>query len=142
MLQGPPLDVRFAGYNVRDATVADLDVCSHLCRAVHGFDRRRELADAITQNTASVVEHLGRVTGYASGIGFFSHAVAQTNDGLKALIGAATTFPGPGFLLPTRNYEVFAWCLDNGLRLVMQAMLMSTGLYNEPSGCYLPSSQF
>jgi hypothetical protein len=62
--------------------------------------------------------------------------------GLKALIGAAAAFPGPGFLLPTRNHETFAWCLDNGLRLIMQATLMSIGLYNEPVGAYLPSSQY
>jgi predicted N-acetyltransferase YhbS len=142
MLQGAPLNIQFAGYDVRNATVADIEVCSHLCRAVHGFDRQRELADAIAQDGASVVEHLGRITGYATGVGFFSHAVAQTNGGLKALIGAATAFPGPGFLLPTRNHEMFAWCLDNGLRLIMQATLMSTGLYNEPVGAYLPSSQY
>ena len=142
MLQGPPLNIRFPGYDVRNATVVDIEVCNHLCRAVHGFDRRRELADAIAQNGASVVEHLGRITGCATGIGFFSHAVAQTNEDLKALIGAAAAFPGPGFLLPTRNHAMFAWCLDNGLRLVMQATLMRTGLYNEPTGAYLPSSQY
>jgi hypothetical protein len=65
--------------------------------------------------------------------------VAQTNRDLKALIGAATTFPGPGFLVPTRNHEVLAWCLDNGLRLVTQMTLMSIGLYNEPAGAYLAS---
>jgi hypothetical protein len=27
-------------------------------------------------------------------------------------------FAGPGFLLPTRNAELFRWCLNNGLRVV------------------------
>ncbi len=69
------------------------------------------------------------------------YKIAALRDAhLKALIGTAIAFPGPGFLLPTRNHEIFAWCLDNGLRLIMQATLMSTGLYNEPAGAYLPGS--
>jgi hypothetical protein len=48
-------------------------------------------------------------------------------------------FPGGGFLLPTRNGEMFRWCLENGLRLVHQMNLMTIGLYNEPAGAYLPS---
>jgi len=59
-----------------------------------------------------------------------------------ALIAAATEFPGPGFLLPTRNHEVFAWCLANNLKLVMQMTLMTIGLYNEPNGAYLPSAWY
>ena len=55
------------------------------------------------------------------------------------LIGAAPAFPGPGFLLPTRNHEILEWCLDRGLRLVMQMTLMTVGLYSEPAGAYLPS---
>jgi hypothetical protein len=31
------------------------------------------------------------------------------------------------------------WCLDRGLRIAAQANLMTTGLYNEPAGAYLPS---
>jgi hypothetical protein len=61
-------------------------------------------------------------------IGFFGHAVADTNQDLKSLIGAAPAFQGPGFLLPTRNHEVFAWCLDSELKLVMQMTLMTIGL--------------
>jgi hypothetical protein len=37
-----------------------------------------------------------------------------------AVIGAAPGFGGGGFLLPTRNGDVFRWCLENGLRLVHQ----------------------
>jgi hypothetical protein len=36
---------------------------------------------------------------------------------LKALISAAKEFCGPGFLLPTRNGELFRWCLGDGLRV-------------------------
>jgi predicted N-acetyltransferase YhbS len=57
----------------------------------------------------------------------------------KALIGAASEFLGPGFLLPTRNADVFRWCLEHGLRIVQPMTLMTIGLYNEPQGAFLPS---
>src|SRR5262249_11880217 len=119
VMQGPAINIKFPGYNVRPASKSDIATCSLLCRQVHGFDRTMELGDAISAQTAIVVEHLGRITGYATEIGFRGHAVAETNQDLKALIGAAFVFPGPGFLLPTRNHEVLAWCLDGGLKLVM-----------------------
>ena len=123
----------------RIPTPADRDACNQICHAVHGFARHGEVDDAITQKTASVVEHQGRITGYTTGIAFVAHSVAETNTGLMALIGAAPEFGGPGFLLPTRNHEVFTWCLKGGLRLVYQMNLMTVGLYNEPTGAYLPS---
>ena len=139
VIQGPPLNAKLPGYEVRPAIKEDIAACTLLCRLVHGFDRDGELRDAIDAKTARVVEHMGRITGYAGDIAFFAHAVAETNQGLEALIGAAPAFPGPGFLLPTRNHQVFEWCLDRGLRLVMQTTLMTIGLYNEPAGAYLPS---
>lgn len=139
ILQGAPLRQTFAGYQVRAATPADLEACNDVCRQVHGFDRGVELGEAIGQKAASVVEHQGRITGYTTGIAFFAHTVAETNAGLMALIGAAPEFGGPGFLLPTRNHEVFTWCLKGGLKLVYQMTLMTIGLYNEPTGAYLPS---
>lgn len=142
VLQGAALDIKFAGYDVRPAGEADVAACNVLCRRVHGFDRGAELREALHAQSAIVVEHLGRITGYATGLGFFAHAVAETNQDLKSLIGAASEFHGPGFLLPTRNHEVFAWCLDGGLTLVMQMTLMTTGLYNEPAGAWLPSILF
>lgn len=69
----------------------------------------------------------------------FHHAVGATNDDLKGLIGAAPEFSGTGFLLPSRNGEVFRWCLAQDLRVVSQTNLMTIGLYNEPAGAYLPS---
>ncbi len=133
------MHITFPGYDVRPATEADLDLCNALCRRIHGHDRGGELRDAISQGTARVVEHLGTVTAYATDVAFFAHAVAETNQGLKALIGGAPAFPGGGFLLPTRNGELFRWCLQHDLRLVHQLTLMTIGLYNEPAGAYLPS---
>lgn len=138
-MQGAPLAVQIPGYTVRRATVHDVDVCNQVCVRVHGHDRNGELLDAVKQGTATIVEHGGRITGYATPVAFLGHAVGETNDALKALIGAAPAFPGPGFLLPTRNGELFRWCLDHGLRVVQPMTLMSIGLYNEPAGAFLPS---
>jgi predicted N-acetyltransferase YhbS len=138
-MEGPRLGIALPGYAVRPAIDADIPVCNALCRRVHGHDRDGELRDAIGQGTARIVEHLGAVTAYASEIAFFGHAVAQTNQGLQALIGAAPSFEHGGFVLPTRNGELFRWCLQHGLRLVHQMTLMTVGLYNEPAGAYLPS---
>jgi len=138
-LQGPALGLEIPGHVVRPATKDDLDACNQLCLRVHGFERERELIDGIEQGTAAVVERAGRITGYSNGIGFLGYAVAENNDDLKALIGAAKEFPGPGFLLPTRNGELMRWCMENGLRVVMPMTLMSIGLYNEPQGAFLPS---
>ena len=141
-LQGKPLGRKFAGYEVRPATAADVAACNRVCVQVHGFDRGGELRDAIEQKRASVVEHLGRITGYTTGIAFFGHSVAATNRDLMALIGAAREFGGPGFLLPTRNHEVFKWSLEAGLKLVFQMTLMTIGLYNEPTAAYMPSIHY
>ena len=84
-----------------------------------------------------VVERDGQIMAYATAIGFFAHSVAMSDQGLIALIAAAPEFTGSVFLLPTRNYEVFAWCLESRLRLVQPMTLMTTGLYSEPAGAYL-----
>lgn len=138
-MQGTPLDEKIPGHDVRPATDADLNACNDLCRSVHGYNRSLELADAIEKGTATVVEHEGKITGYATMIGFPGYAVGRSNADLKALIAAAPEFAGPGFLLPTRNGELFRWCLDQGLRVTQLMTYMSTGLYNEPQGAYLPS---
>ena len=139
VMQGPALHVKLPGYDVRPAENADLAACNRVCFQVHGIERGAELLGAIKQGSALVVEHDGAITGYATLIGFFGHAVGRTNEELKALIGAAAAFQGPGFLLPTRNGELFRWCLMHRLRVVYPMTLMSHGLYQEPSGSFLPS---
>jgi predicted N-acetyltransferase YhbS len=139
-MDGAPIDKRIPGYDVRPAAESDLSACDDLCMRVHGHHRDGELRDAIKARTAKVVEHLGRITGYASDIAFFAHAVGETNHEIIALIANATEFSSKGgILVPTRNGELFRWCLNHGLRLVHQMTLMTTGLYNEPAGAYLPS---
>src|SRR5436853_154468 len=80
--------------------------CDEICWRVHGHVRSGELRDAIAQGAATLVEHGGRVVGYCTGIAFFSHAVAESNTALQALIGAVPGFLGPGFLVPSRNAEL------------------------------------
>jgi predicted N-acetyltransferase YhbS len=138
-LDGKPLGISLPGYEVRPAVEADLSACNALCQRVHGHHRGGELNDAIRQGSARVVEYLGEITAYCTDIAFFAHAVAETNNGLKALIGSASAFPGGGFLVPTRNGDLFRWCLQHDLRLVHQLTLMTIGLYNKPAGAYLPS---
>lgn len=139
VLQGTAIGLEIPGHAVRSAHEDDLEAGNTLCFRVHGHDRGPELLDAIKQGTATVVEHHGRITGYATMVGFFGHAVGESNEELKALIGAATAFPGPGFLLPTRNSDLLRWCLGNGLRVVQPMTLMRIGLYTEPGGAFLPS---
>lgn len=138
-LQGPAIGKAVPGCSVRPARLDDLAACNSLCFRIHGHDRGGELADAIAQGAASVVERAGRIMGYATPVAYFGHAVGETNDDLKALISAAQAFLGPGFLLPTRNGEMMRWCLDQGLRVVHTMTLMTIGLYNEPEGAWLPS---
>ena len=141
-LQGEAIEQEMPGYAVRSATEEDLGACNELCFKVHGHDRGPELFEAIRQGTAAVVEHGGRITGYTTMVGFFGHTVGESNEELKAIIGAAPAFPGPGFLLPTRNSEMLRWCLAQGLRVVQPMTLMSVGLYNEPRGAFMPSVLF
>ena len=139
VMQGPALQRAIDGCSVRRATARDLDPANALCRRIHGHARSGDLGHAIERATAAVVERGKRLTGYTTGIGFFGHTVGETVEDVKALIGAAPAFPGPGFLVPTRNAELLRWCLHQGLRIVQPMTLMTIGPYNEPTSTFLPS---
>ena len=139
VMQGPAIKKVYDGFAVRKAQPSDLEACNRVALQVHGHHRGGELADAIQQGTAIMVERQGRITGYASSLAFFGHAVAETNPDLQAIIAAADGFGGPGILIPSRNAELFRWCLGHGLRVVQPMTLMSIGLYNQPNGAFLPS---
>jgi predicted N-acetyltransferase YhbS len=138
-MTGPAVGKQPAGCEVRPATTDDIPACNAICRRVHGHDRSGELADAIAQGVASVVERGGRITGYASQVAYFGHAVGETSDDVKALIAASGEVASPGILVPTKNGDLFRWCLENGLRVTQTLTLMTIGLYNEPSGAWMPS---
>jgi GNAT superfamily N-acetyltransferase len=141
-LQGRTRERDIAGCAVRAAEIADLDACNALSHRVHGFDRGADLAQAIEQKTATVVERGGRITGYATALAFFGHATAESNPDLQALIASVESFAGPGILVPSRNSTLLRWCLANGLRIIQPLTLMSIGLYNDPTGAWLPSIIF
>jgi predicted N-acetyltransferase YhbS len=139
-LNGTALDLQVPGCSVRPARPDDVASCDTLCRRVHGHTRSGELERGVRLGTARVVERAGRITGYASVIAFNGHAVAETNDDLQALIGAADDgFGDAGFLVPMRNTELLRWCLARGLRITQTLTLMTIGLYNEPIGAWLPA---
>lgn len=139
VMTGAPLNERFEDRPVRPANLEDLENANALCRRIHGFARAIELRTAADQRLAFVVERKGRITGYTTGVGFLSHSVGETNDDLKALIGAAREFAGPGFFVPTRNAALLRWCLEKGLRIVQPMTLMTIGPYEAPKGAWLPS---
>lgn len=139
VMQGSALNLAVDGRQVRTARADDLAAADQLYRNVHGHARTRELHRAIEQGTAAVVERDGRLTGYTTGIGFFGHAVGETNEDLQAMIGSTPSFAGPGFLLPSRNAALMRWCLQHGLRIVQPMTLMTMGSYQEPKAVFLPS---
>lgn len=138
-MQGEPIGESLAGHDVRPAEERDIEECSRLCAVAHGYDRAGELRDAVALGMAQVVERDGQIAGYTTGVAFFGHSVAETNEALKALIAAAPEFGGPGFLLPARNIEVFNWCTQRGVRVVQLMTLMTQGDYQNPTRPFLPS---
>ena len=141
-MQGRTRERSIPGCTVRPAQLWDLEACNALSHRVHGFDRGAELAHAIQQGTARVVERGGSVTGYTTNLGFFGHSTAETNIDMQSLIASVDSFAGPGILVPSRNSVLLRWCLANGLRVVEPMTLMTTGLYNDPAGAWLPSVIF
>lgn len=138
-LQGKVTGAVPAGSTIRTVRAGDVAECNRLAERVLHHARGGELADAVAQGTAKLVERDGRITGYASAIGFFGHAVGETNADLAALIAAARSIAGPGLIVPMRNQGLFRWCLEHGLRVVQPLNLMTRGPYEPPEGAFLPS---
>lgn len=138
-LQGPTLNRVPDGYTVRPLTEQDVPIADEICRTVHGHVRTGDVMGAVLQGEGVIVERNGKLVGYSCGVKFFGHSVALDNDALIAMISAAPEIGGPGLLLPSRNGEVFRWCLENGLRIIQPMTLMARGFYQEPNGAYLCS---
>jgi GNAT superfamily N-acetyltransferase len=143
LMQGQPLIK--SDNNTNSASVHlvrtdnDISACNELCKAVHGFSREMELRHAKDQGVAAMIEQDGIVIGYAAGIGLFGHAVAKSNEELKALITNASEILGSGFFAPARNYEIINWLLENGFQIGWPANIMTIGFYREPLMPFLPS---
>ena len=117
----------------------DVSVCNELCKSVHGFSRELELRQAKDQGVATMIEQDGVVTGYAAGLGILGHAVAKSNEELKALIINASAILGPGFFVPARNHELVNWLFKNAFQIGWPANLMTIGPYQDPVTPFLPS---
>jgi GNAT superfamily N-acetyltransferase len=133
-----------ADVTVRAIEGDDYEACAGLCRKIHGFDRLNELKNMPPFVTPLVALRDGRLTAYASAPHFWvtNHAVAETEDDMRALlIGAGNLLQDQPitFLLPTRQTNLFRWCLKHGMRVIKPLTLMAMGEYQEPRGCYLPS---
>jgi len=63
-----------------------------------------ELRQAKDQGLAFMIKKAGVITGYAASIGILGHAVAKSNEELKALIANVSAIVGPGFFAPARNH--------------------------------------
>lgn len=142
VFQGLTIGTSIPGRFVRPANTGNIEACVRLHEHLHGFSRSGDLSMAVAQGSAKVVERNGQISGYATDIGFFAHAIGKTNHDIIALIGSATGFSGPGFLVPTRNTALMHWCLNHGLRIVQPMTLMTRGYYRKPKGAYLPSILF
>ncbi|KAK4688198.1 hypothetical protein P7C73_g1903, partial [Tremellales sp. Uapishka_1] len=140
-LQGRTHTRHVEGCVVRPATAADMADCNTLSRKIHGFARESMLSQAVSDGTARVVSREGKVTGYATSLGYFGHATAETNLDIQALLADVDSgsFESAGILVPTRNSDLLRWCLANGLRVVQPMTLMTMGFYREPAGAWLPS---
>lgn len=128
--------------SLRALRAEDLAAANALCERVTGFPRSTDAARAARGGTAVVLERDGRLVGYMTTpyCWITNHAVAETDDDIKALVlGAATAGRPLSFLMPIRRAELFRWALGIGLRVVQPMTLMSRGAYSEPAGGYLPS---
>ncbi|HTV28291.1 MAG TPA: GNAT family N-acetyltransferase [Xanthobacteraceae bacterium] len=143
LLQGVPKDQPVADAAVRPLTEADVGICDTIANRVHGNERGGELRDALRFLKPLVVERHGRVRGYLTMPSFWpaNHAVAETDEDMQALIlGAAALGREPlSMILPTRQSELFRWCLSEGFQVLKPLTLMTIGAYQEPRGAYFPS---
>ena len=143
MLEGSVAGGAPAGFEVRRMGEEELGEVNDLCRRVHGFDRAGELQSLWPALAPFVAVRGGRVTAYASAPNSWAlgHAVAEGEEEMKALLAGASAQSGAplSFLLPTRQAELFRWCLGRGLRVVKTMTLMAMGEYVEPRGSFIPS---
>lgn len=143
LMRGKPKSEPPSGIEVRPLTREDLSSCAALCRKVHGYERTNELRDAVKYFSPQVALHGGRVVAYTSAPTFWplNHGVAETEEGMKALLLGAGAVSGEplSFLLPVKQVDFFRWCLSEGLRVIKPMTLMVMGDYQEPDGCYFVS---
>jgi predicted N-acetyltransferase YhbS len=146
VMSGRPRDALAGALTVRPMSPADLPAADALTRRVHGYGRGAELRSALARGTPVVLERERRLVGYMTmpGLWLLNHAVAETEDDLRALIlGAGAANEGPiSFLMPIRCAELFRWALRQGFSIVKPMTLMTRGDYREPEGAWIPSVMY
>jgi len=146
LMGGKPCSILPADVEVRQLEESDLPACAALCQKVHGFDRNNELRDTNSMFNSQVLLRGGRVAAYmaAPAMWFLNHAVAETEQDMRDLVLGASAISGMplAFLLPTRQSELFRWCLGEGLRVIKPMTLMAMGEYHEPRGAWFPSAAY
>lgn len=131
------------GVKVRPIEEKDFEWTAELCRKIHGFDRKNEVKQTAQIFQSFVAVREGRIVGYTTAPNMWqlNHAVAETTADMESLLsGAARLSQKPlSFLLPTRQAELFRWCLSKRMRVVQPLTLMAMGSYQKPKGSFLPS---
>ncbi len=132
-----PTDAAF-----RPAKPDDVGDMDELCQSVYGVSRKGELELFLQLGFPAFVLDEGHVRGYVLG-GIMGHGVAETDDGMLALLaGAGTSASGTQNLVPIRNGNLYRRALAAGHRNVKVMNLMAFGPYDEPRGTYVPSVMF
>lgn len=143
VMTGRPRDGLPTGVRARPMAPGDLIAADELARRVLGYSRAVELRSALSRGTPLVLERDDRITGYMTmpNLWLLNHGVAETRADLKALIlGAGAAGRGPiGLLTPTRDADLFRWCIGQGLTVVKPMTLMTRGEYADPQGAWFPS---
>jgi ribosomal protein S18 acetylase RimI-like enzyme len=145
LLAGTPNVAPRRGVEVRPLVEDDIPACEELSVFVHGFDRTRELRDALAAPAFNpyVALREGRIVAYAATLHQFgaAYAVAESEGDMAALIFGAMVPSGPpaSFLLPLRQHDLLRWCLAAGLRIVKPMNYMVMGRYRRPLGAWIPS---
>lgn len=143
LVEGDCLAEPARGLTVRPLEPGDLEACEALCAYVTGFERANELRNLPPISSPYVAYRGDYLVAYATSPTAWplNHAAARSNEDMYALLaGAARQAGAPlSLLVPTRNAELFRWCLASGLRVVKPLNLMAIGAYRETTGCYIPS---
>ena len=147
ILRGRFRSAPVAGAVVRPMRAEDLAAAAGLCERVHGFGRIGDLREALaTSGDPVALERDGRLVAYAShrGLGDAAHGVAQTDADLRALLLGLAPPEGAtlSMFFPARSAELLRWCLDEGLRVRHQQVLMVKGEYRAPRGAWFASSWY
>jgi predicted N-acetyltransferase YhbS len=62
---GPPLKLKFPGYEVRPATELELEACGQLCRRIHGHDQCLDLLISLAHRVPEKSD-ISRISSYSS----------------------------------------------------------------------------